>query len=95
MELLTLLLLFSVYTHAFIQKEKEKEKKPRFHSLGEALIHYRTKCQMTEEYVAQMVGATVEDILDWESNQKEPNKSDLIALCGLYKLTLKKLTSLK
>lgn len=95
MDLITLLFLCSICTSAYIQRKREKEKKPRFQSLGEALIHYRTQEQLSKEDVAQMTGLTVESITDWETNQKEPNKSDLLALCVVYKVTLRKLTSLK
>ena len=56
-----------------VRKEKAETKK----SLGEALKAHRTRCKMTQEFVAEAIGK-------WESGASDPSTSNLLALAKLY-----------
>ena len=57
--------------------EVRKEKAETKRSLGEALKAHRTRCKMTQEFVAQAVSK-------WGSDASDPSTSNLLALAKLY-----------
>ncbi len=61
---------------------KEKEKVTR--SLGEALKGNRTRCKMTQEFVAESIGVSRQAVSKWESGTSDPSTSNLLALANLY-----------
>jgi DNA-binding XRE family transcriptional regulator len=61
---------------------KEKERVSR--SLGEALKENRTRCKMTQEFVAESVGVSRQAVSKWESGTSDPSTSNLLALAKLY-----------
>lgn len=61
---------------------KEKERVSR--SLGEALKKNRTRCKMTQEFVAESVGVSRQAVSKWESGTSDPSTSNLLALAKLY-----------
>ena len=63
-----------------VRKEKNETKV----SLGEALKEYRTKCKMTQEFVAESLGVSRQAVSKWENGTSDPSTSNLIALTKLY-----------
>ena len=68
-------------------KEVREEKKAVAKSLGEALKENRVRCQMTQEFVAEMLGVSRQSVSKWENGSSDPNTSNLIALAKLYKIS--------
>jgi len=63
-----------------IRKEKEATCK----SLGEALKEQRTRCHMTQEFVAEHLGISRQAVSKWENGSSDPSTSNLLALAKLY-----------
>lgn len=53
-------------------------------SLAQAIQQERTRCGMTQEYVAQAVGVSRQAVSKWERGESEPSTSNLIALARLF-----------
>ena len=63
-----------------VRKEKNETKV----SLGEVLKTYRTKCKMTQKFVAENLGVSRQAVSKWENGTSDPSTSNLIALAKLY-----------
>ena len=63
-----------------VRKEKAETKK----TLGEALKAHRTRCKMTQEFVAETIGVSRQAVSKWESGASDPSTSNLLALAKLY-----------
>ena len=72
-----------------IRKEKTCVKK----SLGEALKDQRTRCKMTQEFVAESIGVSRQAVSKWESGISDPSTSNLLALARLYGISAEELLS--
>ena len=44
----------------------------------------RTRCKMTQEFVAESLGVSRQAISKWENGNAEPSTSNLLALAKLY-----------
>ena len=53
-------------------------------SLGEALKEHRTRCHMTQEFVAEHLGVSRQAVSKWENGTSDPSTSNLLALAKLY-----------
>ncbi len=53
-------------------------------SLSEMLKENRTRCKMTQEFVAESIGVSRQEESKWEKGTSEPNTSNLMALAKLY-----------
>ena len=53
-------------------------------SLSEMLKENRTRCKMTQEFVAESIGVSRQAVSKWEKGTSEPNTSNLMALANLY-----------
>ena len=53
-------------------------------SLGEALKAHRTRCKMTQEFVAEAVGVSRQAVSKWEQGISDPSTSNLFALAKLF-----------
>ena len=53
-------------------------------SLGEALKAHRTRCMMTQEFVAEQLGVSRQAVSKWENGTSDPSTSNLLALAKLY-----------
>ena len=47
----------------------------------------RIRRQMTQEFVAETLGASRQSVSKWENGSSDPNTSNLIALAKLYKIS--------
>ena len=64
--------------------EVRKEKAETKLSLGEALKAHRTRCKMTQEFVAEAIGVSRQAVSKWESGTSDPSTSNLLALPKRY-----------
>lgn len=53
-------------------------------SLGESLKEHRTRCHMTQEFVAEHLGVSRQAVSKWENGTSDPSTSNLLALAKLY-----------
>ena len=65
-----------------VRKEKSRTAK----SLGAALKEHRTRCKMTQEFVAEYLGVSRQAVSKWESGASDPTTANLLALAKLYNI---------
>jgi DNA-binding XRE family transcriptional regulator len=65
-------------------KDVRQEKSEVRKSLGEALKQHRTRCKMTQEFVAETIGVSRQAVSKWESGTSDPSTSNLLALAKLW-----------
>ena len=53
-------------------------------TLGETLKAHRSRCGMTQEFVAESLGVSRQAVSKWESGKSDPSTSNLLALARLY-----------
>lgn len=70
-----------------VREEKSAVKK----SLGEALKAHRTRCKMTQEFVAESVGVSRQAVSKWELGTSDPSTSNLFALAKLFGIPVEEL----
>ena len=72
-------------------KEVRDEKKVIKRSLGEALKFHRTRCKMTQEFVAETIGVSRQAVSKWEKGDSDPSTSNLFSLAKLYGISVEEL----
>ena len=72
-------------------KDVRKEKAVTRISLGEAIKEHRTRCKMTQEFVAEALGVSRQAVSKWENGTSDPSTSNLIALAKLYGISAEEL----
>jgi len=72
-------------------KDVRQEKSTVRKSLGEALRVHRTRCKMTQEFVAETIGVSRQAVSKWESGTSDPSTSNLFALAKLYGISVENL----
>lgn len=60
-------------------------------TLAQALKDHRTRCKLTQEYVADALGVSRQAVSKWETGESEPTMSNLSALAKTYGVTLAQL----
>ena len=65
-------------------KDVREEKREMCTSLGEVLREERTRCKMTQEFVAESLGVSRQAVSKWENGTSDPSTSNLLALAKLY-----------
>ena len=70
-----------------VRQEKNQIKR----TLGEALKEHRTRCQMTQEFVAESVGVSRQAVSKWERGDSDPSTSNLLALAKLFGISAEEL----
>lgn len=58
-------------------KEVREEKKEMRHSLGDVLRAERTRCKMTQEFVAESLGVSRQAVSKWENGVADPSTANL------------------
>ena len=102
--LLILLVMASAIVYLFIllckalkkyigSKEVRKEKDAVKKTLGVILKEQRTRCKMTQEFVAESLGVSRQAVSKWESGASDPSMSNLIALAKLYGVAVEDIVS--
>ncbi|MBQ8830326.1 MAG: helix-turn-helix transcriptional regulator [Oscillospiraceae bacterium] len=71
--------------------EVRKEKSNIKRSLGETLKEHRTRCKMTQEFVAESIGVSRQAVSKWESGVSDPSTSNLFALAKLFGVSVEEL----
>lgn len=56
-------------------------------SLGEVLKDHRTRCSMTQEFVAESLDVSRQAVSKWENGTADPSTSNLLKLAKLYGIT--------
>lgn len=59
--------------------------------LGDVLKSHRTRCNMTQEFVAEKVGVSRQAVSKWEKGLSEPSTSNLIALAKVFGVSVEEL----
>ena len=72
-------------------KDVRKEKAETRVSLGDAIKEHRTRCKMTQEFVAESLGVSRQAVSKWETGTSDPSTSNLIALAKLYGISAEEL----
>ena len=72
-------------------KDVRQEKAETRKSLGEALKVHRTRCKMTQEFVAETLGVSRQAVSKWETGTSDPSTSNLIALAKLFGISAEEL----
>lgn len=82
------ILLLTLIVRALLKyirsSDVRQEKSTVCKSLGEALRTHRTRCKMTQEFVAETIGVSRQAVSKWESGTADPSTSNLLALAKLY-----------
>ena len=68
-----------------------KEKQEVCRTLGEAFKFHRTRCKMTQEFVAEHLGVSRQAVSKWESGTSDPSTSNLLALAKLFGVSAEEL----
>ena len=53
-------------------------------SLGEAIKDHRTRCGMTQEFLAEQLGVSRQAVSKWENGTSEPSTTNLMALAKRF-----------
>ena len=56
-------------------------------TLGEVLKDHRTRCSMTQEFVAESLNVSRQAVSKWENGTADPSTSNLLKLAKLYGVT--------
>lgn len=73
------------------KKEVRKEQEVIRETLKETLKRHRMKCNMTQEFVAEVIGVSRQAVSKWENGTSDPSTSNLIALAKLYDVSVETL----
>ena len=71
--------------------DERKETNSIKKTLGETIKEYRTKCKMTQEFVAESLSVSRQAVSKWESGSSDPSTSNLIALAKLFNVSVEEL----
>lgn len=69
----------------------KKENRKTMQTLGETLKYYRTRANMTQEYVAQTLGVSRQAVSKWENGTSDPSTANLLALAKLFGISASEL----
>lgn len=72
-------------------KDVREEKKEMRCSLGDVLRAERTRCKMTQEFVAESLGVSRQAVSKWENGVADPSTANLLALAKLYGVSAEEL----
>ena len=59
--------------------------------IRDRLKAHRTRCKMTQEFVAEAIGVSRQAVSKWESGASDPSTSNLLALAKLYGVSAEEL----
>ena len=89
---LWLLVLLILALLKYLRSDKvRKEDAAVTRSLGEILLAHRTRCHMTQEFVAGSLGVSRQSVSKWEKGQSSPSTANLLALAKLYGVSAEEL----
>ena len=79
-----------IKTHTKAQEVKKETAAVR-KTLAETLKDHRTRCRMTQEFVAESLGVSRQAVSKWEPGDSDPSMSNLVLLAKLYGVPLEEL----
>ena len=79
-----LLLVFRALRKYLNDTPQRQEETILRRSLGEVLKEHRTRCSMTQEFVAESLGISRQAVSKWENGTADPSTSNLLKLAKLY-----------
>ena len=79
-----------IKTHTKAQEVKKETAAVR-KTLAETLKGHRTRCRMTQEFVAESLGVSRQAVSKWETGDSDPSMSNLVLLAKLYGVPLEEL----
>ena len=83
-----LLILIFKALHKYLNSSPQHQEEAILrHSLGEVLKEHRTRCGMTQEFVADAMGVSRQAVSKWENGTADPSTSNLLKLAKLYGLS--------
>ena len=83
-----LLILVFRALHKYLDNgPQRKEEEILRRSLGEVLKDHRTRCGMTQEFVAESLGVSRQAVSKWENGTADPSTSNLLKLAKLFGIT--------
>ena len=83
-----LLILVFRALHKYLDNgPQRKEEEILRRSLGEVLKDHRSRCGMTQEFVAESMGVSRQAVSKWENGTADPSTSNLLKLAKLYGIT--------
>ena len=86
--LVKLLILVFRALHKYLNSSPQRQEEEILRrSLGEVLKDHRTRCSMTQEFVAEAMGVTRQAVSKWENGTADPSTSNLLKLAKLYGIT--------
>ena len=75
----------------YLKSGPVRQEKAEMASLGEAIRYHRTRCKMTQEFVAESLGVSRQAVSKWESGAADPSTSNLLALAKLFGVSAEEL----
>ena len=83
-----LLILVFRALHKYLNSSPQRQEETILRrSLGEVLKEHRTRCGMTQEFVAEHMGVSRQAVSKWENGTADPSTSNLLKLAKLYEIT--------
>ena len=82
-----LILVFRALRKYLNDSPQRQEEQVLRRSLGEVLKEHRTRCSMTQEFVAESLGVSRQAVSKWENGTADPSTSNLLKLAKLYGIT--------
>ena len=82
-----LILLFCALRKYLNDTPQRQEETILRKSLGEVLKDHRTRCSMTQEFVAESLNVSRQAVSKWENGTADPSTSNLLKLAKLYEIT--------
>ena len=82
-----IILVFRALRKYLNSSPQRQEEEVLRRSLGEVLIDHRTRCGMTQEFVAESLGVSRQAVSKWENGTADPSTSNLLKLAKLYGIT--------
>ena len=87
-----LLILVFRALHKYLSSSPQRQEETILRrSLGEVLKEHRTRCGMTQEFVAERMGVSRQAVSKWENGTADPSTSNLLKLAKLYGVTAEEL----
>lgn len=89
--IILLVLLIRALLKYLRTKDVREEKSAVKRTLGETIRAHRTRCQMTQEFVAESIGVSRQAVSKWEQGISDPSTSNLFALAKLFDVPVEEL----
>ncbi len=61
--------------------------------LGQVIKEHRTRCGMTQEFVADRLGVSRQAVSKWEAGSSDPSTGNLLALARLFDISAEEMLS--